>query len=461
MAGCWTLVWGWSVPTSSIPDYYDLLGVAADADATTIKRAYRRLARVVHPDTGGTAGMFRLLTVAYETLADPASRREYDGERDGTGAEDADSDDYATWSTAPEEETGRSEQPPSDEDAEWADADEAPYTDTGHADMFDPTQLSWWEDARTDAPSLITPTTGRYLQVVGTLVFLAAIGWLVVSSAWSVRNVIVVLALVALDFAAQWYFHQYAARRSGTAVLASGISWIGFSLFLLGYLYATGALPSLSPVPLVTAVVVLLATAALAHRRGFRAWLEETVPMELAVAREYGEPDVADSTEDDRLAEQTAADALSTLTALPGARVFRGVRGMVAPERTYVAVVCGRAVALVEFHRWPSGRYAWTPDGLLTCDGEYLPGGDTGIQEEVAAFAGRLGRKVEVRGFVLIAAPDAGPVNEAVAPEGPTAADPFTIVDRIGDWFVGRRDSEIVRRDLLLRLFERTGSGEA
>ena len=31
-------------------DYYDLLGVGRDADADTLKRAYRRLARQYHPD---------------------------------------------------------------------------------------------------------------------------------------------------------------------------------------------------------------------------------------------------------------------------------------------------------------------------------------------------------------------------------------------------------------------------
>lgn len=445
------------MPTSSIPDYYDLLGVAPDADATTIKRAYRRLARVVHPDTGGTAGMFRLLTVAYETLADPGSRQEYDGERDETSAQDAGSEDYPAWSTEPEEETGSSEEAlPDEENPEWAAADDA-----FHTDLFDPTQLSWWEHARPDAVSFVHPTSGRVLQVLGTVVFLAATGWLVVGSAWTARNVIVAVALIALDLAAQWHFHQYAARRSGPAVLASGISWIGLSLSLLGYLYVTGALPTLSLVPLLTTVAMLPVTVALAYRRGVGAWLDETVPMELTDAREYGEPDVADSTEDDRLAEQTAADALSTLTALPGARLFRGVRGRVAPERTYVAVACGRAVALVEYHHWPSGRYAWTSEGLLTCDGSYLPGGDTGIQEEVTAFAADLGRKVEVRGFVLVAPRDAGPVNEAVHHDGPTMADPFTIVDRIGEWFVSRWGSDTVQRDILFKLFEQTGSDEA
>jgi hypothetical protein len=59
-------------------DYYELLGVRRDASQQEIRSAYRALAKAMHPDAGGTAGTFRLLQQAYETLADPASRDDYD-----------------------------------------------------------------------------------------------------------------------------------------------------------------------------------------------------------------------------------------------------------------------------------------------------------------------------------------------------------------------------------------------
>jgi molecular chaperone DnaJ len=61
-------------------DYYDVLGVSADAGAEEIKRAYRQLARRYHPDISGDDRGVAFLEVAraYDVLSDPSRRRSYD-----------------------------------------------------------------------------------------------------------------------------------------------------------------------------------------------------------------------------------------------------------------------------------------------------------------------------------------------------------------------------------------------
>lgn len=63
-------------------DYYAVLGVASDATAKDITKAYRRLARENHPDAkpGDAAAeeRFKEISAAYEVLSDEDKRREYD-----------------------------------------------------------------------------------------------------------------------------------------------------------------------------------------------------------------------------------------------------------------------------------------------------------------------------------------------------------------------------------------------
>jgi curved DNA-binding protein CbpA len=57
---------------------YDELGVAPDADETTIKAAHRRAAKLHHPDLGGDRERFDRIQLAFEILSDPDRRRRYD-----------------------------------------------------------------------------------------------------------------------------------------------------------------------------------------------------------------------------------------------------------------------------------------------------------------------------------------------------------------------------------------------
>jgi DnaJ-class molecular chaperone len=62
-------------------DMYGLLGVARDASADEIKKAYRKIARELHPDVNPDPAVqdkFKEVTAAYEVLSDPQKRQQYD-----------------------------------------------------------------------------------------------------------------------------------------------------------------------------------------------------------------------------------------------------------------------------------------------------------------------------------------------------------------------------------------------
>jgi molecular chaperone DnaJ len=74
-------------------DHYETLGVSRSSNAEEIKRAYRKLARELHPDANQSDAAaeerFKSVTHAYEVLSDPQKRQRYDtfgDERAGAGA---------------------------------------------------------------------------------------------------------------------------------------------------------------------------------------------------------------------------------------------------------------------------------------------------------------------------------------------------------------------------------------
>jgi DnaJ-class molecular chaperone len=75
---------------SSIPkDLYQRLGVERSASVDDIRRAYKNLSRVKHPDRGGNAEEFQAIQEAHETLTDENRRRMYDMTgKVGNGASD-------------------------------------------------------------------------------------------------------------------------------------------------------------------------------------------------------------------------------------------------------------------------------------------------------------------------------------------------------------------------------------
>ena len=87
-------------------DPYVTLGVAKTATADQIKKAYRQLVKVSHPDLNpddaGAEARFKSIAAAYDLLKDPATRARFDaGEIDASGAERPERRYYRDFAEAP------------------------------------------------------------------------------------------------------------------------------------------------------------------------------------------------------------------------------------------------------------------------------------------------------------------------------------------------------------------------
>jgi hypothetical protein len=73
-------------PVAATP--YEVLGVSSNASQDELRRAYRRLMRETHPDTGGNAARFTAVQVAWERVGTPEDRAAYDrGRPTGRGTD--------------------------------------------------------------------------------------------------------------------------------------------------------------------------------------------------------------------------------------------------------------------------------------------------------------------------------------------------------------------------------------
>jgi DnaJ-like protein len=163
-------------------DYYELLGVARDASPDEIRSAYRALAKAMHPDAGGTAGAFRLLREAYETLTDPDRRADYDRGDDDYDARHPEGNPYRDPAAETfAEDTYRPRRTRT--------RPQTPYEPV--LPVIQPTTIPWWDEVRQDRGVALTPEDGPSQTVaLGTaggaaalVLLLALVGtpaWLVI-----------------------------------------------------------------------------------------------------------------------------------------------------------------------------------------------------------------------------------------------------------------------------------------
>jgi molecular chaperone DnaJ len=127
-------------------DLYGVLGVAADADSKTIGRAYRKLARELHPDTHPddpeATERFKGVTAAYDVLSDETKRAEYDEFRRAVAGAGRSDRDRGSWGPSENRDFD------ADEEQAWTSFDGSEWT------TFDPEGLD-------DLMSRLMGRTGR------------------------------------------------------------------------------------------------------------------------------------------------------------------------------------------------------------------------------------------------------------------------------------------------------------
>lgn len=156
-------------------DYYEILGVAPNADKKVIKQTYRQLARKLHPDVNPgnkeAEEKFKTINEAYQVLSDEKQRKKYDELRvqyqqwQKTGGAQQQDFDWQNWS-ASRAGTGAASASQPDQGAQYATAEdledlfgnESPYSDF-FSNIFGQTRKS---GSRQSAPP--RPRRGRDVE---------------------------------------------------------------------------------------------------------------------------------------------------------------------------------------------------------------------------------------------------------------------------------------------------------
>jgi hypothetical protein len=328
-------------------DYYELLGVARDASSDEIRSAYRALAKAMHPDAGGTAGAFRLLRDAYETLTDPDRRADYDrgdAEHPPRGNPYRDPTEYrdsADYESATETFGTRNSR-------RTRTRPETPYEPV--LPVIQPTTIPWWDEVRQERRVVLAPTTGPSQNV--------ALG-----TAGGAAALVLLLALTGVP------------------------AWLVIVVLLAGL-----------------AATVEVGRRHLATQRTDR---EFTAEFNDRVV--FGQPGTEDDELAERLTADLLKLYLTRIPGVRICHGLAAEEGSVFADLDH-AVLCGHRLVLIESKLWLPGHYEVDDDGEILRNGHRFRGGVVRLPERIAAYRALL-PDVEVRGVLVLYPSRAGKIT--------------------------------------------------
>jgi hypothetical protein len=408
-------------------DYYDLLGVKRGASTDEIKKAYRGKARKLHPDRGGDAAWFSLLSEAYQTLADPDRRATYDRRESSRSRSDR---------SVPEKAESRQPKPTGPRVPDL-DTERIPWRRRVHSD----TEVVWTPPLEHDRrPLYVAGGVWGALWVVGTV---GSVTGAINASIGGIADAAVLLVMVipglhvVLALIGRWL---------------AALAWVSYGLALL---LGAGGIALMVRQNVITGLLLLVfgagipVVAVLGLRDARIRVAARMFTPEIRARRVFGRPEPARifgaSVRHPRearreLAVRLTGDLLARYLAdIPAARVFHQVTwpGTEFPEVDH-AVLCGHRLVLIDSMIWPPGRYSVDRQGYVQRDGKSFGGGALVLGEAARAFQLLLPR-LEVRGVVVLW-PESSDETVSSTWEGTdvavTGAEGF--IREVGDWLAGQ-----------------------
>lgn len=441
-------------------DYYELLGVDRSASTADIRAAYRTMAKVMHPDAGGSAGTFTMLRQAYETLRDPDRRATYDRtgqpvplrpSRRAARHAPADHAERSEWTAR--DRFGRTERTD-----RFGESERSNRFDRTRPDGFAGTEQPDRFDRR---PRTEQPDRAERISRAERVARMQRRGQTGRLRGFGADPEFVPPPLrLDLDTLPWWPGARATARVRYTPSVGPSVPFLLTMIAGWVLLTVVVSLAPLESIPLLAVgwglVVCATVGALVAVRRYLLARLADRAFAEGAGGRVvFGRP----GADTDHLAERLTAGLLAEyLAPLPGTRIFHGL-GL--PDSVFAdvhhAALRGRRLVLVESKQWLPGHYTADDAGTVWRNGHPFRGGSITLPEAVAAYRELL-PGVEVRGVLVVYPSRAGEVTTGEPFVGAVAPPmtPADFVREIGEWLGA--EPATVDRDVFRAVLDRVVS---